>query len=231
MPEARVVDRWSNSVEFQLIDIKDGVKISNGVIKTLSALNSQAFSFSEPTPQDETRDRLAVVDTILFAYQHSKAVGFATFQEITSGSQRVVYQSRGIIASHRKLGIGRYFTRFAIKYHKPDILVAHAQNPISIWATIQSRLLECIYPIDKLYSEDSAMQNTLINIITTRNIESYISLDTGLHQGAYRMGKLGDYEVDLTHPGIAMVEGKLQSLGLDRERGDAIYYMGKVNKI
>ena len=42
------------------------------------------------------------------------------------------------------------------------------------------------------------------------------------------MGKLGDYEPNFDHPGVAAVQARLLELGVDVANGDAIYYGGKI---
>jgi hypothetical protein len=42
------------------------------------------------------------------------------------------------------------------------------------------------------------------------------------------MVKLGDYEPDFDHPGVAAVHARLLELGVDAANGDAIYYGGNI---
>lgn len=196
----------------------------------ISQINSLAFGLDETTTE-ETKERLAKTDTLLLAIVNEAVVGFATFQIIGLDGGVAIYQSRGILPSHHGRGLGKSFTRTACELHSPDILVAKAQNPVSIWATMRSRVLKTIYPIEKLYSESPEMQQSLRIIVERRGHAGEVDLSTGLHRKSYPMGRLGNYQINLSHPGIALVEQRLQEIGLKREEGDAVYYMGKVKTL
>lgn len=72
------------------------------------------------------------------------------------------------------------------------------------------------------------MSHVLFDTVTARGKLDEVDLRTGVHKNSYPMGKLGDYNPDFTHTGVAVVQGRLQELGIDATTGDAVYYGGKI---
>lgn len=203
---------------------------STNLIPVLSDLNSRAFKLQIPTTEKETKDRLDQTDVLFLAKSEEELIGFANYQVLNLNGATVLYQSRGILEGSQNKGLGRYFTKLAIDMFNADILSAKSQNPNSIWSAIRAGVLKEVFPIDRLYSESNEIMTILKLLIEKRGKTGEVDLDTGLHRASYPMGKLGDYSIDLSHPGIAGVEKRLQEIGLNRLLGDAIYYMGKVVK-
>lgn len=206
-----------------------GEQLWHEVAHELTDVNSAAFAFGVPTPLEEVKQRMSSVDALALVYDSEVPVGFASYQTAMCCRRLVVYQSRGLAAGYRGRGLGRLLTCYGVSRYRPYVLAAHAQNPISILATMRSGILETVYPIEASYDADDEMFSILADLVNVRGYSGQVCLDTGLHKGAYPMGKLGDYPVDMSHPGIAMVERRLAEIGLDRERGDAVYYMGRAH--
>lgn len=53
---------------------------------------------------------------------------------------------------------------------------------------------------------------------------------TGICYAAYKDGRLGDYEIDLTDAEVASIERRLSELGLNRDNGDAVIAMARLNE-
>ena len=192
-------------------------------------LNTAAFALEEPTETDEAIDKLSHTDLLLLASDdENNPVGFATYQCIPSAAGNVIYQARGLTAESRGLGLGRSFPRIAARELSADYLIAKAQNPISIWSTIASELFETVLPIDGDFTDSPEMQQVLLDTVAFRGKTGGVDLRTGIHRGSYPMGKLGDYAPDLSHPGVAAVQARLDELGIDSLAGDAVYSGGKI---
>ena len=198
-------------------------------VPALSILNSLAFGFQNITPYEETEGRLLLSDTLMLATLSDLVIGFATYQIIDRGGNKVIYQSRGIVPQCQSSGLGRQFTLLACRLHKPDIVAGRAQNPVSIWSTIRSGAFRKIYPFDTPYSESEEFRNVLAGITAAKGYLGKVDLTTGIQRGAFPMGKLGDYKIELKHKEVAKIERYLQEAGLNRENGDAIYFLGVVH--
>ncbi|MEK7464469.1 MAG: hypothetical protein AAB617_01685 [Patescibacteria group bacterium] len=198
------------------------------IIPLVSEINSRAFGFSRTTPASETEQRLQSTDMLILAEAQNGVMGFASYQLIECNQTTVAYQSRGIDPKAQRAGLGRLFARIACQTLGPDVLAARAQNPASILATIRSGMLEQVMPVDRLYGDSTEMQKVLIDLVEARGFAGNVDLTTGLQKSAYPMGKLGDYRVDTDNSEIRRIEEVLISIGLDRMRGDTVYYMGCV---
>lgn len=192
-------------------------------------LNTAAFALDQPTGIDEAADRLTKTDLLLLALDDShEPVGFATYQFIPSEMGRVIYQARGLTLGARGHGYGKKFPQAAVRELSADFLIAKAQNPISIWSTISADVFETAYPLHADFTESPEMSRVLLDTVAARGKVGEVDLQTGVHKDSYAMGKLGDYDPDFTHPGVAAVQARLLELGIDPANGDAIYYGGKV---
>lgn len=201
----------------------------NELVPQYAQLNTLAFALEEPTEADEARARLESSDLLLLACDEvGELMGFATYQFIPSDMGKVIYQARGLIAGSRGRGVGRRFPQIAARTLRADFLIAKAQNPISIWSTIESGLFETVYPLHGDFSDSPEMQHVLIDTVAARGKVGEVDLNTGIHPGSYPMGKLGDYNPNASHAGVMQVLTRLQELGVDASHGDAVYYGGKI---
>lgn len=207
-------------------DIERGM----GSIAPLYAnLNTAAFALENPTDIAEAIDKLSHTDLLLLASDsENNPVGFATYQYIPSSAGNVIYQARGLTVEARGLGLGKTFPRIAAHELGADYLIAKAQNPISIWSTIASELFEEVLPIDGDFTDSPEMLQVLLDTVSFRGKTGGVDLRTGVHRGSYSMGKLGDYTPDLSQPGVATVQARLDELSVDNMAGDAVYYGGKI---
>ena len=201
----------------------------NDLQRLNSLLNSLAFEFDEITPSDQTKKKLETTDLLIIATYKLQPVGVAAYQLIEGEDKKIIYQSRAVVPQHCNSGLGKQFSNISCSLFKPDVIAARAQNPISIWATIKSGILEETFPIEKMYGQSEEMKKILRYLIAKRGFcLEEVDLDSGLQKEAYKMGKLGCYQINKNHAGVMMVENRLYEIGLNRERGDAVYYMGKV---
>lgn len=192
-------------------------------------LNTAAFALDQPTTIDEAADRLTKTDLLLLALDDShEPVGFATYQFIPSAAGRVIYQARGLTKEARGRSYGKKFPQAAARELRADFLIAKAQNPISIWSTMSAGVFETAYPLHGDFTESPEMSRVLLDTVAARGKTGEVDLRTGVHKGSYPMGKLGDYDPDFSHPGVAAVQARLLELGIDATNGDAIYYGGKI---
>lgn len=197
-------------------------------VPALSLLNSLAFGFQNITPYEETEGRLLLSDTLMLATLSNLVIGFATYQIIDRGGNKVVYQSRGIVPQCQSSGLGRQFTLLACHLHKPDIVAGRAQNPVSIWSTIRSGVFRTIYPFDIPYTESEEFRSVLAGVTIARGHFGKVDLMTGIQKQAFPMGRLGNYNINPRHEGVSKIERYLREAGLNRENGDAIYFLGVV---
>lgn len=198
----------------------------NLLVSTITDLNNRAFNLPQPTTDTETVGRFAKTTTVLLAAKQ-RLIGFGLYQAINYQDSLILYQSRAIVPEGQRQGLGSAFIDVACEIHSANILSGKAQNPVSFWTMIKSGKFEYIYPIERYYSEDEEMSAVLQRLIEIRG-QRNVDPNTGLIKKSYRMGKLGDYDIDLTNPGIRSIEEKLNKIGLDRFEGDALYYMGKL---
>lgn len=199
------------------------------IVPQYRELNTAAFDLGQPTTDGESMEKLKATDLLLLAYDTSnQPAGFATYQTITSDVGEVIYQARGLLPNARGQGFGRRFAQIAAHELRADFLIAKAQNPISIWSTMASRLFETIHPIDAPFSASPEMSQVLSDTVRARGKLGEVDLDTGVHPGSYPMGKLGDYNPNVAHPGVSRVQHRLHQLGVRAANGDAVYYGGKI---
>lgn len=192
-------------------------------------LNTVAFALEDPTDVTEAMQRLCNTDLLLFALDgRNEPVGFATYQFVPSEMGRVVYQARGLAPAARGFGFGKKFPQAAVRELRADFLIAKAQNPISIWSTISTGLFESVQPIHADFNTSPEMAHVLADTVLARGKLGEVDLNTGVHRASYPMGKLGDYEPNFDHPGVAAVQARLLELGVNAANGDAIYYGGKI---
>jgi len=225
-------DLYEKHLDYKLqIFTKESIAKNNpDLIPIISLLNSLSFDFKQPSTHSEIEDKLKLTDLLILAIHHKTPVGMATYQILFCGEKKLIYQARGIIPEHQKTGLGKKFVQIAHYLCQPEIISARAQNPISIWTTIKSGILKKTYPIEILYNQSPAMQKVLTDLIMQRGFSiKEVNPNTGLQKKAYKMGQLGNYNIDTKHPGVTMVENKLYEIGLDKNNGDAVYYMGETN--
>lgn len=197
-------------------------------IPVLSLLNRQSFGFSDFPSDKETEKWLALADNFMLATTLNNVVGFAIYQIFNCEKRAVIYQSRGIIPKYQSRGLGRQFTLFANQLLKPNAFSGRSQNPLAIWSTIKSGIIETMCPFDILYSVSEEYKSMLGEVLKHRGCLEKVDLNTGLQKHAFSMGRLGNYEFDLTNKGIAKIENYFQEVGLDRDAGDALYYLAIV---
>lgn len=226
----RDVERRNASWGDVLVLHHDGVMNNLDTLAALYArLNTQAFALEQPTKLDEARQRLTTNDLLILALDaKSDPVGFATYQLIPSQMGKVIYQARGLTAEAQGKGFGARFPQIAAKELKADYLVAKAQNPISIWSTVSADIMDVVYPLHEPFSSSPEMLAVLWDTVIARGKEGEVNLETGVHKFSYPMGKLGDFNPDPEHPGVAAVQQRLLDLGVTVANGDAIYYGGKI---
>lgn len=198
------------------------------LVEEHAKLNSAAFALQDPTTPEQAQQNLEAADLYIKARASDNAVGFAAYQSIESDMGIIIYQSRGLLEQSRGLGLGRIFARIAASSLNAHYLMAKAQNPISIWSTMQSGLFSKVYPIDSLYDTSAEMSDVLDAVVTQRKKHGQVDMRTGLHVNSYPMGKLGDYQAPTDHPGITRVSSALSKIGLNAANGDAVYYGGRV---
>ncbi|MDQ3239451.1 MAG: hypothetical protein M3P33_02920 [bacterium] len=197
-----------------------------GFIAVVTRLNHLGFGFDEEP--DEMRSRLRRVDLLLLAETNGVYMGYATFQTMKTSSGLVAYQARALAPEYQNRNIGRVFTAMGMELTGADIFAAKAQSPISIYSTIASKVVEKMFPIDALFLEDLAMQESLKELVEIRGHGGQVDLDSGLHRKSYSMGRLGNYEVRPVSKNVEYVARRLEEIGVDPEKGDAVYYMGSV---
>lgn len=214
------------------IELKQVVELVSldALAEEFAAINTQAFHLSNSTTPEEGRTKLEHADLYVRAYRSSKLVGFALYQLIPSALGSVIYQSRGILPEAQGMGLGRVFPQTAVSVLKPTHFIAKAQNPISIWSTMQSGIMEKVCPIEEEFGASNEMQQLLLDTIKARGKVGEVDLSNGLHRSSYSMGKLGDYSPKQDHAGTALVQKKLKDIGVDVLNGDAIYYGGRIKE-
>lgn len=210
-------------VAFSKNDIEKYLEV---LVPMLQSLNDRAFALDIPTTEEEAKTRLNKTDTVLLAMNLAQPVGFGLYQAINTPLGVMLYQSRGIAPEGQRGGLGSAFMEIACDKHRATLVSGKAQNPASFWTVIRSGRFGPLYPIEQPYSSSEDMSRALQELVKARN-QSDVDLSTGLLKRSYKMGKLGDYSIDLSNPGIRLVESRLKEIGMDRSSGDAIYYMAK----
>lgn len=193
-------------------------------------INSEAFHLAEPTTIEEACAKLNETDLYLRAYRSNKLVGFALYQLIPSSLGSIIYQSRGILPEAQGTGLGKIFPKVAVNMLRPSHFIAKAQNPISIWSSMRSGIIEKTCPIEETFEVSDEMQQLLMDTVLARGKYGEVDMATGLHPSSYPMGKLGDYTPQKNHTGVSMIAKKLANIGVDALNGDAIYYGGRINE-
>jgi len=225
---SKVISTGTASMMFYDLTVRDVA--GSGLVETLSELNARCFGFDQEPPLNETADRLSRSHgLILLVIQgHEQPVGFATYELTNSSVGSIVYQSRGLLSEARGRSYGSTFVSVAVDLYHPRYVAGRTQNPLSVWSIMKSGRFSTIYPFDKLYADSRDATVALLELVASRGQSGKVDVKTGLQPKSYSMGKLGDYQIDLGHTGVARVTKLMDGFGLDRQEGDAIYYLAEV---
>lgn len=171
-------------------------------------------------------------DLIIAVDSKAEGIGFQIQTVFQTDKEKYLYYSRAVRKDKQRQGIGSYLLHTAIEAHKPTIVAARSQNPAEIYSFIRvmaSLGVNDVFPITRSFGQDEKALRTLSVLVKKLRCSKKIDLNTGLFKGAYPEGRLGDYTVNNQHPEIKLIEGRLQELGMNRENGDAIFYLAFLN--
>ena len=211
-------------------DLSASDTVDPELAEILSSLNTCCFGFDKEPPLQETVDRLCRSHglILLVIEDNERPVGFATYELTMSSVGSIVYQSRGLLREVRGQGYGSTFASTAVDLYQPRYVAGRTQNPLSVWSVVKSGRFSTVFPFDKSYASSRDATMALSELVAFRGQSGKVDAGTGLQPSSYSMGKLGDYQIDMRHPGVARVTRRMSDFGLNTEQGDAIYYLAEV---
>lgn len=193
---------------------------------TTSVVASEAFG--DPTmDQAYMAEMLAGNDLSLAISKEGEIVGLLMSRVREYGEERVLGYARANLKKAQGKGLSTKMLQEVISYHHPTAFSSRSQNPAALYSSTKmwrARGVQTIYPFDRYYIEDPRAIDLLQKHIVART-EKPIDIKTGRVSGFYDK-RLGDYQVDKSHTGIASIENWLISHDFDREAGDSLVYMG-----
>ncbi|OGM29452.1 hypothetical protein A2801_03945 [Candidatus Woesebacteria bacterium RIFCSPHIGHO2_01_FULL_41_10] len=198
----------------------------------VASLASDGFGEGKVMSPERMEGRLLREGNLIIALdQDSVPVGFQMQTVFSEGEEDFLYYSRVVRKDQQGKGIGGKLLRVATSLYKPTVVAARSQNPVEISSFLremESLNVGGVYPFNFPYDSNPRAQESLRVLVSKLGYLGKTDLETGLCRGAYSEGRLGDYEIRTDHPRIQKVEQDLVRFGLDRQGGDAIFYLALV---
>lgn len=215
-------------LEQKQFDIYDKKRISKEwevLLPELTAVTTDALG---KTPED-MNEVAGSFELLITVKELNRIIGYGGYSvDNITGIGKIVSENKMVQKDAQGKGYGAKITRMALTVH-PDAryLTFSSQNPHEI-QSVRRALPDAIFaPFDIAYSESLEFQSDLAKIFEHRG-ETDINFETGIRKGIYFGEKFGDYQINLANPGIAQIEEKLASIGLDRHAGDGIFVMARL---
>jgi hypothetical protein len=123
-------------------------------------------------------------------------------------------------------GLGKKITRRAYELTEPEYFSMRTQNPAEVLSIKNTFVNSLFAPFDIDYPTDSQLHSGLHFMRDILDMGNFNS-QTGLCIGFYGE-RVGDYRVNMQNPKTSKIDEQLAELGLDRNRGDAVFMMGRV---
>ncbi len=213
-----------------------GVELSNHIDQLSSIvalLAANGFGLPEMMTPERLKPRLLKEgDLIIAVDSKAEGVGFQIQTVFQADEEKYLYYSRVVRKDKQGQGIGGQLLHAAIEAHKPTIIAARSQNPAEIYSFIRviaSLGVNDVFPFTKSFSQDEKALRALYILVEKLGYSKDTNLITGVCEGAYPEGRLGDYVINKQHSEINVVENQLQKLGINRQNGDAIFYLAFLN--
>lgn len=213
-----------------------GTDLSNH-IDQLSSISSSLAADGFGRPEMMTPERLKPMlleegDLIIAVDSKAEGVGFQMQKVFQTDKGKYLYYSRVVRKDKQRQGIASQLLHAAIETHKPTIVAARSQNPAEIcsFAQVMANLgVDDVFPLTKYFKQDEKASRALYVLVEKLGYFKNTDLSTGVCKGAYPGGKLGDYAIDAQHPKVMVIETRLQELGINRQNGDAVFYLAFLN--
>ncbi len=179
----------------------------------------------------DARDVFKSFDLLIFAEVGEQVVGYAGYSRKTVPGVGVVLdqEARMMRRGYQAAGYGRKLLIKALSL-VPDAkyLTFSTQNPGAILSTRKVLPDAQFTPLDAPYEQDPEIASDLVAIASSGSGKRGLDFATGVRKGLYEQ-KLGDYEVDMSNPGVAKIEERFAQLGVNRDAGDAVFVMVKLD--
>lgn len=140
---------------------------------------------------------------------------------------KFVWYGRAMRKVSQGQGLAGLMMRKMVNLINPTMVCAQSQNPAEIRSfsrEMRKLGVKNIFPLDVLYDDDEEAKRALEVVVDWFGYET-MNVGTGLQSGLYGGKKMGDYKIRLDNPEINLIESRLSELGLNRQAGDAVFYM------
>lgn len=213
-----------------------GTELSNHIDQLspiVALIAADGFGLPEMMTPERLKPRLLEEgDLIIAVDSKAEGIGFQMQTVFQADKEKYLYYSRAVRKDKQGQGIGGQLLHAAIEVYKPTIVAARSQNPAEICSFIRTMAdlgVNGVFPLIKSFGQDEKALRALYVLIEKLGYSKNTDLSTGVCKSAYSEGKLGDYAIDERHPKIKVVESRLQELGINRENGDAVFYLTFLN--
>lgn len=221
-------------------------------------VNSRVFPMNPIQTAEEilAHIRGGVSGSIMFATLDDQDIGICiqSVKEVRLSdgrSKNVVWNAlRAIEPGHQRKGIGttfleRSFEVYSELYHprrlwphyyggrtqNEPVLMSYERAKIQKNEAERIRLFDGILPIDESYQDGSDEQQILWYLASRAMRPTIVDKNTGVAQRVYPEGRTGGFVPDLRNRRYRRIRRRFEELGLNKDRGDAIYYVARLNPI
>lgn len=195
----------------------------------LAELCGDAFGSPAMASVDSMLHIIKYEPQALVAATDTATIGFLTHRIYNGWADRYLHFSRVIRKGYQRQGLGSRMLAQVIDHHQPSVVGARSQNPAAVASsirTLRSRGASLVFPFYSEKDREAAQRMAEGHI---QAVGSHMpDLRTGLLRRAFDQGRLGDYEIDVRHPDVQVVEDHMQKIRLDRVAGDALFYCARL---
>lgn len=197
----------------------------------LGDLAGKAFGYGEPVPEVRMTLQLKGLHSITVFIDKGQIVGYQSQKQFNVDQLMGIYYSITVLPEYQASGVGGKLMSHTIEQVKPEIIAARTQNPaavLSLQKALQRSGIDYkLYPFEHVVNQQALQAfNAVIQLVDASETDK----NTWVQKNVYRGKRLGDYRVDESNPQISAINNKMIALGLDRDTGDAIYYVAILNE-
>ncbi len=170
--------------------------------------------------------KLSEDDDLLVIFEEGSPVGYKTQLVFEHGVEKFVYFAAAIRKNFQGRGLMGKLLRCSVRIYQPTVVASRSQNPAAIYTAYRNLVkVGEVYPFDKRYDSNQRASQALQVVIQRVASNGIIDPVTGVQQGAYPEGKLGDYLANEQHPGASFIRQQLMDFGLNPINGDAVFML------
>lgn len=241
-----------NQFAESLVTLKERAAILNDTIFRLNPLwTAEEIHFHMPSPEELTRRRRlreprdmrdsSIARSITFASLDDRDIGMIIQNLLVvilpdGRNEMVLWTSmRGVEQQSQSRGIGTELVRRSVEAHMlfnfaPSYVMGRSQNEVVFLTLERSRLFDVIFG---LHRDFDAEPSSILGQMAPQTMHPVrVDERTGLAIGQYREGKTGGYEeINLEHQDLKRINDVFVAKGLDKDRGDALFYAARVKTV